>query len=250
MKLAALSLDIAWKNPQENFARIADGFSDTAADLYVLPEMFSTGFCMEPAAVADAEGAALSWMKAFAQEKGAAVTGSVAVAEGGKYYNRMYFVQPDGATSHYDKRHLFSYSGEDEVYTAGTQRVVVQYGGVRFLLQVCYDLRFPVFARNRDDYDVAIYVANWPEKRIDAWNLLLKARAVENMCYAVGVNRTGTDGHQLFYPESSNIYFADGSAVSHKTGNVLTAELDLQALKKHREHFRFLQDRDDFALNI
>ncbi|MDT3408068.1 UNVERIFIED_CONTAM: putative amidohydrolase [Pseudacidovorax intermedius] len=162
----------------------------------------------------------------------------------------MYFVHPDGQTDFYDKRHLFSFSGEDEVYTPGKERVIVHYKGFRILLQVCYDLRFPVFARNNDDYDMIIYVANWPEKRADAWEHLLKARAIENLCFVFGLNRIGTDGNDLFYRESSHCFFADGKEIAVKEGNIISADPDLQELLEFRKHFRFLDDRDHFTIKL
>ncbi len=248
MKIAGLNQDIIWKDKNANFRLIEKSFAETNADLFLLPEMFSTGFCMEPAEIADKNEETLTWMKQFAAEKNAAVSGSASVKVGESFYNRMYFVKPCGETSFYDKRHLFSYSGEDEVYSAGKSRIIVEYLGFRILLQVCYDLRFPVFSRNRDDYDVILYVANWPAKRVEAWEHLLKARALENLAYVFGLNRTGTDGNDLEYPESSHCFFADGKEVSQKDGNILTAEISLQKLEKFRENFGFLNDRDEFQI--
>lgn len=245
---AMLNLDIAWKDKQKNFELIETQFNEIKADLYLLPEMFSTGFCMEAEEIADRHEETLQWMKSFALKKNAAVSGSVSVYEDENFYNRMYFVQPDGSFAKYDKRHLFSFSGEDKIYSPGNERVVVIYKGIRFLLQVCYDLRFPVFARNNDDYDVALYVANWPEKRAAAWEHLLKARALENLSYVFGLNRIGTDGNDLHYRESSHIFFADGSGITERNGNVLTGKIDLEKLQDFRNHFRFLDDRDDFEI--
>ncbi len=163
--------------------------------LIVLPEMFSTGFITMPAGEAESDGASLGWMKAIAKKYGCAVAGSVATEDGGLFYNRFYFVKPDGTFVKYDKRHLFSFAGEDRRFTAGSEKVITEYNGVRFFLQVCYDLRFPCFSRNilPNPYDAVIYVASWPSPRIGAWDTLLKARAIENQCYAIGVNRVGKD---------------------------------------------------------
>lgn len=248
INISGLNLDIAWKDKRSNFQQIEKYFNNIESDLLLLPEMFSTGFCMEPEEIADRDEETLSWMKDFAQKKNAAVCGSVSVEEQGKFYNRMYFIKPDASFVKYDKTHLFSYSGEDKVYTPGNDRVVVEYLGVKILLQVCYDLRFPVFSRNRGDYDLAIYVANWPEKRVEAWEHLLKARAIENQAYVFGLNRIGTDGNNLFYRESSHCFFADGSEVSEKEGNIISAEIDLGKLKDFRSRFRFLDDRDEFEI--
>lgn len=248
MKIAAFSANTLWKDPQGNFSLISKELEETKANIFLLPEMFTTGFSMEPEEVADARGSALQWMKDFAKDKNAAVAGTVSVKEGDHYFNRLYFVFPDGEDTQYDKRHLFTYSGEDKVYKSGKQRIIVSWKGVRILLQTCYDLRFPVFSRNRQDYDLAIYLANWPEKRIDAWQTLLKARAIENSCYVFGVNRTGTDGNGLHYPFSTECFFADGSAVSEVRNLISTAEISLEKLEKFRQHFSFLEDADDFDL--
>ncbi|UZT96208.1 amidohydrolase [Chryseobacterium fluminis] len=250
MKIAGLNLDIVWKDKNENFQFIEREIANTEADLFLLPEMFSTGFCMDAAEVSDKYEESLTFLKKISKEKNAAVCGSASVEEDGHFYNRMYFVQPDSAVNFYDKRHLFSFSGEDKVYTPGKERVIVNYRGIRILLQVCYDLRFPVFARNNNDYDAILYVANWPEKRVSAWEHLLKARAIENLAFVFGLNRIGTDGNNLFYKESSHCFFADGTEISEKMGNIVSAELDLTELKDFRSHFQFLNDRDSFSLEV
>ncbi len=248
MKITGINLDIIWKNKEANFRNIEQAFEGREADIFVLPEMFSTGFCMDAAEVADSHEESLSFLRKMAREKNAAFCGSAPVQQDGNYYNRMYFVHPDGKTDFYDKRHLFSFSGEDQVYTPGKERVVVHYKGFRILLQVCYDLRFPVFARNNNDYDMIIYVANWPEKRAEAWEHLLKARAIENLSFVFGLNRIGTDGNDLLYRESSHCFFADGKEISVKEGNIISADPDLQELRDFRSHFRFLDDRDRFSI--
>ncbi|WP_185290173.1 nitrilase-related carbon-nitrogen hydrolase [Chryseobacterium lactis] len=250
MKIAGLNLDIIWKNKTENFNIIEKEFHRVEADLFLLPEMFSTGFCMDAAEVSDRNEESMEFLKKLSKEKNAAFCGSAPVEENGNFYNRMYFVQPSGTVAFYDKRHLFSFSGEDKVYTPGKERVIVEYQGIRFLLQVCYDLRFPVFARNNDDYDAILYVANWPEKRVGAWEHLLKARAIENLSYVFGLNRIGTDGNNLLYQESSHCFFADGKVISQKEGNIITAELDLGELRDFRNHFQFLNDRDHFSIDL
>ncbi|KMQ63419.1 amidohydrolase [Chryseobacterium sp. BLS98] len=250
MKIAGLNLDIVWKNKEKNFQVIEEQLKSIEADIFLLPEMFSTGFCMDAAEVSDRNEESLKFLKKISKEKNAAVCGSAPVEQDGKFYNRMYFVQPGSETVFYDKRHLFSFSGEDKVYTPGDKRVIVDYKGFRILLQVCYDLRFPVFARNNDDYDAVLYVANWPEKRVGAWEHLLKARAIENLSFVFGLNRIGTDGNGLFYQESSHCFFADGTEISQKNGNIISAELDIQELKSFRNHFQFLNDRDDFEIKI
>ena len=249
MKVVALNQNIVWKNKAENFELIESEFENVEADLFLLPEMFSTGFCMEAEEIADKNSESLDFLKRMAQNKQAAFCGSASVEENGQFFNRMYFVKPDGTYNFYDKRHLFSFSGEDKVYTKGKERVIVEYLGFRILLQVCYDLRFPVFSRNVGDYDVALYVANWPEKRVAAWEHLLKARAIENLSYVFGLNRLGTDGNDLFYQESSHCFFANGEEIAEKENNLLFAVLDLEQLNDFRKHFQFLNDRDDFVIN-
>lgn len=250
MKIIGLNLDIIWKNKTRNFQLIEEQLNQEDADLFILPEMFSTGFCMDASEVSDKNEESLEFLKKMSKEKNAAFCGSAPLEEDGRFYNRMYFVQPDSKALHYDKRHLFSFSGEDKVYTPGRERVIVTYKGIRFLLQVCYDLRFPVFARNNDDYDAILYVANWPEKRVGAWEHLLKARAIENLSFVFGLNRIGTDGNNLSYQESSHCFFADGTEISRKEGNKVAALLEMEQLKDFREHFQFLNDRDEFSIQL
>lgn len=225
--------------------------SAPGCDLYVLPEMFSTGFCTSPEGVAEHEPCdSLKWMKDSAEMFSAAIAGSVAVEENGRFFNRFYFVTPDGNAVYYDKRHLFTYGGEHLKFTAGKERKIVEYKGVRILLQVCYDLRFPVWSRNRGDYDMALYVASWPETRADAWRQLLKARAIENQCFVAGVNRIGTDpsnsycgGTMLIDPYGKVIAeCADGME------SVAVAEISMEELAAFRQKFPVLDDADDFEL--
>jgi predicted amidohydrolase len=248
LKIAGLNLDIVWKNKSANFEQIETQCDAVQADLFLLPEMFSTGFCMEAENVADRNLETLTWMKSFAKSKEAAVAGSVSVEENGSFYNRFYFVFPDGSFEYYDKRHLFSYSGEDKIYTAGTERKIIDYKGFRILLQVCFDLRFPVFARNQDDYDAMLYVANWPKSRVDAWKSLLKARSIENQAFLFGLNRIGTDGYNLEYEESSQVYFPDGKEISIRESNLIRTEWYLEELQEFRNKFPFLKDRDGFEI--
>lgn len=250
MKVVGLNLDIIWKNKTENFKIIENRLLNQEADLFLLPEMFSTGFCMDASEVSDRNEESLEFLKNISKEKNAAFCGSAPVEQDGHFYNRMYFVKPDAEAVFYDKRHLFSFSGEDKVYTPGKNKVIVEYKGIRFLLQVCYDLRFPVFARNNDDYDAVLYVANWPEKRVGAWEHLLKARAIENLSFVFGLNRIGTDGNNLLYQESSHCFFADGREISQKEENIVSANLDMDQLADFRKHFQFLNDRDAFSIQL
>ena len=252
MKILMLQTDIAWDCPEENRTRAAAMVRDAApADLVVLPEMFTTGFKMRPEVCAEKEdGATLAWMRALAAERDAAVAGSVAVEEGGRYYNRFYFVRPDGSYASYDKRHLFRMAGEHDRYMAGTERVIVEWRGFRILLQTCYDLRFPVFARNRNDYDMIIYVANWPASRIYAWETLLRARAIENLCYVVGVNRVGVDPDTA-YDGRSALVDPRGEAIAYAPLGqqaAISGVVDLSVLRRFRSEFPALDDADTFSL--
>lgn len=252
MKVVILQQDIAWADPAENVLR-AEAAIDRrpGADLYVLPEMFATGFATHPEGVAEpADSETLRWMIRKAAACRAAVAGSLAVEDGGRYYNRLCFVHPDGRVETYDKRHLFTYSGEDRHYTRGMRRVVVNFRGVRILLQVCYDLRFPVWSRNRGDYDVALYVASWPVGRIEAWSALLRARAIENQCYVVGVNRVGRDS-VADYSGASVIIDPYGRTIATCEDHHVSAaeaELDLERLASFRQKFPVLKDGDAFSL--
>lgn len=241
-------MDIAWSNTSDN-VRKANAMIDDApkADLYVLPEMFSTGFATCPEGIAEEEGSdTLSWMKRKAEEKDAAIAGSVAISSGGKYYNRLYFVKPDGSVAFYDKRHLFSYAGEDEHYTCGDERVVVEWRGVRIMLQVCYDLRFPVFSRNHGDYDMVVYVAAWPTSRIHVWDTLLKARAMENQCYVAGVNRLGSDPNCDYCGHSVIIspYGKEIATCEEQMECTAQADIDMERLEAFRKKFPVLDDAD------
>ena len=248
MKVTILQRNIEWANPALNVQRADEAIDlNPGADLYVLPEMFSTGFCTEPEGIAEStESDTLQWMKDKAASTHAAIAGSVAVTKDGKYYNRFYFVKPDGNVAQYDKKHLFTYGGEHLRFTAGEERVVVEWRGVRILLEVCYDLRFPIWARNRGDYDMILYVASWPTPRVAAWSALLVARAIENQCYVAGVNRVGNDpaceycgGSVIIDPYGVKIAECEISQESEAT-----AEIDMAALEAFRKKFPVLLDAD------
>lgn len=248
MKITVLQRDIVWANPEANRERCSIAIDrNPGADLYVLPEMFSTGFCTHPEGIAESmESDTLQWMKDKASATGAAIAGSVAVTDGEKYYNRFYFVKPDRSVAHYDKKHLFTYGGEHHRFTAGDRRVIVEHCGVRILLEICYDLRFPVWARNRGDYDMILYVASWPTPRVSAWSALLVARAIENQCYVAGVNRVGNDpaceycgGTVIIDPYGKTIAECPMGQESEAS-----AEIDMEALLAFREKFPVLSDRD------
>ncbi|WP_300673566.1 amidohydrolase [Soonwooa sp.] len=248
LKIVGLNLDIVWKNKPENYKNIEAALANIEADIFLLPEMFSTGFCMDAEEIADRNNETLSWMQNFAKQRNTVVAGSVSISENEKFHNRFYFVKPDGSFEFYDKKHLFSYSGEDKIYTSGNQRKVIEYKGFKILLQVCYDLRFPVFQRNLGDYDIILNVANWPNTRVEAWKTLLKARAIENQAFVFGLNRIGTDGNNLNYEESTLALFADGTEISTRQNNLVSAEFDLDELQKFRDRFPFLKDADKFEL--
>lgn len=258
MKIALLQTDIVWCDEPQNIARANSLIeSSPVAELYVLPEMWSTGFVIEAqkVAVQEQDSEALRWMCRTAAERDCAVVGSLVIREQDKFFNRLFFVTKEGVVARYDKRHLFRIGGETKRFTAGTERVVVEWRGVRFLLQVCYDLRFPVFARNRmvdgqPEYDVALYVANFPTVRMQAWARLAAARAIENQAYVVAVNRTGKDGYAecsggsvLFDAEGEPVIAADDSH------GLYMADLDMAALAELRRQFPTLRDGDDFLIN-
>lgn len=252
MKITLLQSDIVWCSPEENI-RIAGEMIAGApkSDLYVLPEMFTTGFCMTPSEAAEpAGGIGFEWMRRTAMTTGSAIAGSIAVTEGGEYYNRFYFFYPDGTFVKYDKYHLFSYSGEDKIYTAGTERVIIEYMGVRILPIICYDLRFPVFIRNRKDYDLILCVANWPEVRRNPWVVLTDARAIENQCYVAAVNRAGTDQWGEYTGDTRLIdpYGKTVVKCKERVADYATADLDMGMLEEFRKKFPALDDADDFIL--
>ncbi|WP_333599598.1 amidohydrolase [Flavobacterium sp.] len=254
MKIALVQTTLAWENPTENRSHLVqkiNGFLEDV-DLIVLPEMFASGFTMNPKAVAETmQGETISWMQHLAKARNCAITGSLVIEENDHFYNRLVFVFPNGDIKTYDKRHLFTLAGEDKVYTAGTDKLILDYKGFKICPLVCYDLRFPVFSRNVEDYDLLLYVANWPKPRVNAWDILLKARAVENMCYAIGVNRIGTDNNNLDYVgHSQAIDFLGNYILEPKeTEGVFIVELDKNKLLETRSKLAFLNDRDTFELS-
>ena len=247
-----------WHDPAGNRAYYAGMMASLrGCDLIVLPETFTSGFSNE--AIADAEtmhGPSIEWMRQRAASMDAAITGSVQLrGEGDHVFNRLLFVTPDGSVSHYDKRHLFRYAGEHERYCAGNERIVVQWRGWRICPLVCYDLRFPVYSRNRHgadgmQYDLLLYVANWPAAREYAWRTLLRARAIENLSYCVGVNRVGVDGKGLAYSGDSAVLDFLGRTLVElgSQDQAVRVSLDAEALAAHRQHFPAWMDADDFSL--
>lgn len=253
MKIAVLQSTLVWENPKANRDYFEEKINSLIerVNLIVLPEMFSTGFTMNPRAVAETmRGETLLWMQNIAQEKKSAITGSIVIVEGDCFYNRMFFVYPSGETVYYDKKHLFTLAGEDKVYTAGKQKLIVNYLGWKICPMVCYDLRFPVFSRNVENYDLLLYVASWPEKRIKAWDALLKARAIENMSYVVGVNIIGTDGNQHQYSGHTQVVDCLGEYLLEpsESEGVFVVVLDREKALATRKALGFLKDKDDFQL--
>jgi predicted amidohydrolase len=243
---------LAWQDAAANRARFAELLAPLVGrtDLVVLPEMFTTGFSMQAAELAEGmEGPSVEWLRTMAARLGAVVAGSVIVADGG-YRNRLLWARPDGTLAAYDKRHLFRMAREHEHYTAGEERVVVDLNGWRVLPLVCYDLRFPVWSRSRDDYDLALYVANWPAARRHAWSTLLRARAIENLCYVVGVNRVGADGAGIDYAGDSVALDPLGQPLAElgDAAAVTRVTLSADALREHRRRFPAHLDADAFRL--
>lgn len=253
MKISLIQTSLTWENAEtnrNNFERLIGGIAESM-DIIILPEMFATGFTMKPELVAETmDGLTVSWIKAMAAAKDCAITGSLVIQENGNYYNRLLFVLPDGEIKYYDKRHLFSLAGEDKAYTAGTERLIVEYRGWKICPLVCYDLRFPVFSRNTEAFDLLLYVANWPSPRVVAWDSLLKARAIENMCYVAGVNRIGQDSNGHEYPGHSQLFDCLGTIVVEPSANedVFTVILDKETMLETRKKLGFLNDRDNFTV--
>jgi len=253
MKVALFQTRLAWENPEANRKSIEEYFlkTDKSFDLFVLPEMFTSGFTMNPGAVSETmDGETMTWLQSLAKTKACAIIGSLVIQENGNFYNRMVFVFPTGEVEFYDKRHLFSLAGEDKVYTRGNDKKVIRYLGWKICPFICYDLRFPVFSRFNDDYDLLIYVANWPQPRINAWDALLKARAIENMSYVVGVNRIGEDENNNSYPGHSQVLDCFGNyMIAPSTDELIaTVELEKETMLASRNKFGFLRDRDAFTL--
>ena len=254
MKINLIQTDIVWGDSQANCAHLDKLLAGAEpAELYVLPEMFSTGFATLPNATVEHEpSAGLAWMQRKAAELHAAIAGSIALEVGEKCVNRFYFVRPDGTYEQYDKRHLFGYGGEGERFQAGQARVIVKYLGVRFLLAVCYDLRFPVWLRSRDDYDVMLLVASWPDVRRFAWDTLARARAIENACYVAAVNRVGTDPACTYNGGTAWIgpYGETLAEAADGRESVVSGEIDLARIATYHTKFPVLSDADSFELKI
>lgn len=250
LKVTLVQTTLHWEHApynREHFGAILASISPYSTDLILLPEMFSTGFSMQPDLLAETmDGPTIQWMRQQAARLGAVLTGSLIIQEQGRYYNRLVWMRPDGSFAQYDKRHLFSLAGEDRYYTAGQERLIVELKGWRVCPLVCYDLRFPVWSRNRKEYDLLLYVANWPERRNYAWKHLLIARAIENQCFVAAVNRIGLDGNQTAHSGDSALIDPLGE-VRYTQAHEPFAEtftLSGQHLAEVRDKFRFLDDAD------
>lgn len=254
LNIYCVQSEMIWENPIAS-AKQYDAMLEVVPNeinLIVLPEMFMTGFSMHPENCAESmDGFSVRWMEEKAKHYNVAIMGSLIIKEDEKFYNRLIFMYPNGKIRYYDKRHLFTLAGEDKVYTAGNEVLVVDYLGWKICPMICYDLRFPIWSRNTKNYDVLIYVANWPKPRINAWDTLLKARAIENMSYVVGVNRVGTDENDLTYIGHTQGLDALGNSIgkiSEAIPSVLKNTLDKSTLVETRNKFQFLQDRDFFTI--
>ena len=253
LKITIIQSELHWEDVDANLEMFSKKiqYIEEETDLIILPEMFSTGFSMNAESLAETnDGKTLNWMISEAKKYQTAITGSVIISENNHFYNRLFFVFPDGSYEKYDKKHTFTLAKENESYTAGIQRLIVNYKGWRICPLVCYDLRFPVWARNTEDYDVLIYVANWPKVRTVAWDTLLRARAIENMTYCIGVNRVGFDGNDHEYVGHSSVYDVLGKQISTSAFDEFTETvvLDKRHIEENRSHFQFLNDRDPFTL--
>jgi predicted amidohydrolase len=253
INICLLQTDIVWEDRTANHARLFELISNAKdADVYILPEMFSTGFSMNAAEHADPDGLeTLKWMKMLAEKKNSVITGSAMIREGNHYYNSLFWVEPNGRVFRYDKRHLFTLAGEERVYSPGKERIIIEYKGWRIMPLICYDLRFPVWSRNNLSYDLLIYVANWPERRAQHWKKLLPARAIENLSYVAAVNRVGYDGNQIRHSGDSAAFSPLGeelTTIEPEKESLTYISLSASLIKDTRNKFSFLNDRDQFEI--
>lgn len=260
LRIAVYQMDTVWENPTENCRKVAEWIDREAgdADLVVLPEMFATGFSMDPAGIAqEMDGEVVTSMRDLAVRTGKAIIGSIAIRDHIRrtapetgYFNRLFFFTPDGVWLTYNKRHLFRMAGEHEVYTGGESRLIVHYKGFRICPLVCYDLRFPVFSRNRQDYDVLVYVASWPEVRRYPWSALLRARAIENQAYLIGCNRCGADPGNSYTGDSVILDFLGQPLAEAEPGRecMISATVSMDELEAFRKRFPAHMDADSFTL--
>lgn len=256
LNIGLLQSDIVWENKKANLEFLKkhfDGVQKDDFDIIILPEMFNSGFSMNPRLLSETmEGETIMLLKSISKEKNCAITGSLLIEENRKYYNRLVFVQPSGEIASYDKRHLFSLVGEEKQLTAGKQKLSLTYKGWKLSFYICYDLRFPVWCNNKDQAELTIFVANWPAKRIHHWDVLLRARAIENQCYVAATNRVGFDGDNNLHNGHSAIIDFKGDLLSemHETATFITQKIDKESLKKHKERYPFLKDNDIYKINL
>ena len=252
LHISLIQPNIVWEDKKANllqYEKAIESITDKK-EVVILPEMFSTGFSMAPERLAETmEGPAVSWMKEMSRKHRCIITGSLIIEENGHYYNRLIWMQPDGNFGTYDKRHLFGYAKENDHYSRGEKRLIAQVKGYRICLQVCYDLRFPVWARNQgNEYDVLVYVANWPERRSLAWKTLLQARAIENLSYVIGVNRVGEDGNGIYHSGDSSVFGPTGEMIWQQAHDAVVHSftIEKEVVENTRNHFPFLDDADKF----
>jgi predicted amidohydrolase len=251
INVTLIQSDIIWEDRISNLKKYQEKINQIeSTDLIILPEMFTTGFSMSPKSISEnMNGETIQWMKQNAHKMNSAICGSIIIEEDSKYFNRFIWVNPDGSIHHYDKRHLFSFAGENENYTPGNEKIIIEYKGWKICPLICYDLRFPVWSRNSEDYDLLIYVANWPDKRKSAWKSLLTARAIENQCYVIGVNRVGEDSKN-YYSGDSSLINALGETLytnSH-IEEIYSNTISKYDLNKIRTQLTFLNDKDNFKI--
>jgi len=256
MKISIIQSDLAWENKALNLNKLGELISPlyNKTDIVVLPEMFNTGFSMNPIQLSEsARAETFNWMVVTAHKGGFGICGSYMVKENNNYFNRWVFVNPEKESWHYDKRHLFSMASEDKIFSSGNSRLIFTFKGVRISPYICYDLRFPVWSRNRDEYDLIIYVANWPESRREVWNTLLKARAIENQCYVAGANRIGIDGSGIKYCGDSSIVDPRGTIIASARPDeeiAVNGEISMTDLADFRNKFPVFNDADDFIIDF
>ncbi|MCK4561489.1 MAG: amidohydrolase [Flavobacteriaceae bacterium] len=254
LKIALIQTDNIWENIPENLKSLSKKINTIheSVDIIVLPELFSTGFTMSAKPVAESmSGKAIHWMLEKASNKKSLIIGSLIISENKNIYNRLIVAFPNGEIKYYDKRHLFSFAGEEKVFSAGKKKLIFEYKGFKICPLICYDLRFPVWARNTEKIDLLIYIANWPNARISAWDTLLKARAIENLCYVIGVNRVGVDNNKLVYTGHSTVIDALGKIIlefKERQEDIKTTTLQKDQILDTRNKFHFLDDRDVFEI--
>ncbi len=253
MKVTIIQSNIIWENVEQNLKLFSEKINSIQekTNLIVLPEMFATGFSMQPHEFAEYESLQINWLKEHAKKNNTVIIGSIITEKNAKYLNSLIWMKPNGEFSVYNKRHLFTFAGEDKFYTSGNDILTTSINDWRIRPLICYDLRFPVWSRNKNDYDILIYVANWPERRNDAWKTLLKARAIENQCYVIGVNRIGNDGNSIYHSGDSAIINPKGNIISKTKAHeesVETIYLNLDELNTFRNKFPVANDADNFEI--